>query len=92
MTKYALKIAVKAICLITLIIVASVLMQSPVITNALAMTQMENSNELYTMVSMYEKFVPVIRWMLVLVDIVIACSIGSDIRNIIKIHNIEKEN
>ena len=89
MSKSIIKIAAKVIFLIVITIIATAIVQSPVITNDLAMTQMQNSDDLYIAVSVYEKFIPVANFILTMARLLIAFSIGNDIYKLV---NKEKEN
>lgn len=54
-TKFATKITIKILVLMLISTIAWYLSNNPIISNELAMTQMENSNELYLMVEAYNR-------------------------------------
>lgn len=58
-TKLTVKITTKIIILAIISMIVCTL-NSPIISNELAMTQMQNSNELYLMVETYNKVKPII--------------------------------
>ena len=91
MFKHSLKIAVKSVFLI-LLEMARWALSSPVITNNLAMTQMQNSDELYLIISMYEKYTPVMRAAFIAIAMCLAVSIGHDIYTLTKTNFNKKEN
>ena len=87
-TKFAVKITAKIIILIVISMVASVFLNSPIISNELALTQMENSNELYMLMETYKKVRPIIS---VIYGCITALLAGTAICDIYKFIN-TKEN
>lgn len=85
--KFAVKITTKIAAFIIISIIASFLLYSPVISNELALTQMENSNELYLAVEAYNKMRPIIS---VIYGCITALLAGTSICDIYKF--ITKEN
>ena len=58
--RFIYKTTVKIIIFIIFSVIASTLLYGPVITNELALTQMENSNELYMLMESYNKLRPIL--------------------------------
>ena len=86
-TKFAVKLTIKISILIIISIIASIFFHSPVISNELALTQMENSNELYLAVEAYNRVKPIIS---VIYGCITALLAGTTICDIYKF--ITKEN
>lgn len=59
--KFFFKIGIKCLVFTILSAITLVLIQTPVITNKIAMGQMENSDELYVLMETYYKMVPIIQ-------------------------------
>ena len=59
--RFIIKIVVKTLIFAILSTIAITFLQSPVITNEIALGQMENSNELYVMWETYNKVAPFVR-------------------------------
>lgn len=83
-TRFTVKITARIIIFITISIIVSVFLNSPIISNELALTQMENSNELYIMLETYNKIRPVIS---VIYGCIIALFAGATIYDIYKLIN-----
>lgn len=58
--RFIFKTAVKIIIFVIFSAIASTLLYGPIITNELAMTQMEQSNELYMLMESYNRLRPFI--------------------------------
>lgn len=58
--KFIIKTVIKIIAYAIISTIALSLLTSPVITNELALTQMENSNELYILMESYNKLRPIL--------------------------------
>ena len=83
-TKFAVKITVKIIIFIVVSIIAFTFLNSPIISNELALTQMGNSNELYLMVETYNKIRPIISVIYSCITALLAWSAICDIYKFIK--------
>ena len=79
--KFIIKIATKTmIYVISSTIILSIL-TNPIITNELALTQMENSNELYLLMDTYDKVRPFIS---IIYGLITALFVGTIIHDIYK--------
>ena len=58
--RFIYKITAKIIIFIIFSVIASTLLYGPIITNEIALTQMENSNELYMLMESYNKLRPIL--------------------------------
>lgn len=58
--KYIIKTAIKVIAFIIISTIALTLLQSPIISNEVALGQMENSNETFILMDTYNKVTPII--------------------------------
>lgn len=54
--KFAIKTIMRLIILITIVVTVFVITQTPILTNSISMKQMENSNDWFVAMSMYQKF------------------------------------
>lgn len=79
-TKFIFKTASKIIMFTFLMIVAAAVAQSlsPVVSNEMALTQMENSNELFVVMNTYNKIRPIISAVFTGVAIWFTCTIARD--------------
>lgn len=86
----------KVIVFTFLIIVFTSITQamSPVITNEIALTQMQNSNEMFVLMDTYSKFRPVVNLIFAGVIVWFTYTIGRDVYKFVKTINPknEKEN
>ena len=86
--RFIKKTAVKIVIFAIVMILASAIFQSmsPVVTNEMAMTQMENSNEMFVMMESYNKIKPMFNTAYSLIILLFVYSIIRDsykfIRNI----------
>lgn len=83
-TKLTIKITARIIIFIAISIIVSVFLNSPIISNELALTQMQNSNELYLTIEAYNKIRPVIS---VMYGCIIALFAGAAIYDIYQLIN-----
>lgn len=83
-TRFTVKITARIIIFIAISIIVSVFLNSPVISNELALTQMQNSNELYLTVEAYNKIRPVIS---VMYSCITGLFVGATIYDIYKFIN-----
>lgn len=75
-----MKLAIKIVLLITLILIGVMIdSAAPVITNELAMTQMENSNELLVATNTYNRIKPMIEFACSAIVFLVTCTIACDI-------------
>ena len=81
--KLVWRIAWKVVAVILIVAVGSYL-ASPVLTNQIAMTQMENSNELYILFSNFANLKTVLNVISIGAGVGLAVSIESDIREFAK--------
>lgn len=58
--KYIIKTVIKVIIFVIISTIAMTLLQSPVISNKIALGQMENSDELFILMDLYNKITPII--------------------------------
>ena len=67
---------------------------SPIVTNEMALTQMDNANEIFIMMNVYNKFMPVVNIAYSLVTLWFTYTIARDICKFVKTINTnnEKEN
>jgi len=90
--KFIIKTAIKVIVYAILSTVALSLLTSPIITNDLALTQMENSNELYMLMDTYNKIRPFISTIYGLITCWFASTTIGDIYKFIKTKTNKGEN
>ena len=75
-----------------MIIVASIAQSmSPVISNELALTQMQNSNEIFVIVNTYNKVRPIANSIYVGIIIWFTYMLGRDVYKFVKTINVENE-
>lgn len=74
-----IRLAGKFLLIITLIVVGSFFVRSPVVSNELAMTQMQNDNALYVAMEATNKLRNVVAWLVPCVNFVIGLTAGRDI-------------
>ena len=75
-----MKIAVKTILLVVLLLIGMIVDSiAPIITNDLAMTQMENSNALFVVMSSYNQFKPIVSITFGIVICLVAFSLARDL-------------
>lgn len=80
-----MKIVVKIILLITLVLIGIIAgNMGPVLTNDLAMTQLENSDALLVATNTYNQIKPVVDILYTGLIIVVACSITRDVYKLYK--------
>lgn len=82
--KFIIKTAVKIIIYATISTIALSLLSTPIITNELAMGQMQNSNELYLLMTTYNKVRPIISIVYGLITALFAGTTIYDIYKFIK--------
>jgi hypothetical protein len=90
--KFIIKTGIKIIIYAILSTIALSLLNSPVITNEIALTQMENSNELYMLMDTYNKVRPFISIIYGFVTVLFAGTTISDTYNFIKTKTNKGEN
>lgn len=90
--KFIIKTAIKIIVYAILSTVALTILTSPVITNELALGQMENSNELYLLMELYLKSKPFISLIYGWITALFAASTIYDIYKFIKTKTNKGEN
>ena len=79
--KFIIRTSIKILTYAIISTIAISLLTSPVITNELAMLQMENSNELYLLMETYNKVRPFI---LIIYGLITALFVGTTIYDIYK--------
>ena len=79
--RFIYKITVKIIIFIIFSAIASTLLYGPIITNEIALTQMENSNELYMLMETYNKLRPILS---IVYGLITGVFIGTTIYDICK--------
>ena len=82
--KFIIKTTVKTIVFAVLSTIALSLLQSPVISNNIALGQMENSDALYMIHEMYNKIRPIVLVIYSLIVIWLAGAVGYDVYKFIK--------
>jgi hypothetical protein len=82
--KFFFKIGIKCLVFTILSAITLVLIQTPVITNKIAMGQMENSDELYVLMETYYKMVSIIQVVYGLIAFAFVAWIAYDIYIYIK--------
>jgi hypothetical protein len=90
--KFIIKTAIKVIVYAILSTVALSLLTNPIITNELALTQMENSNELYILMDTYNKIRPFISIVYGLITCLFVSTTIYDIYHFIKTKTNKGEN
>ena len=90
--RFIIRTVLKIIIYAILSTIALSLLTSPVITNELALTQMENSNELYMLMETYNKIRPFISIIYGLITCWFASTTIYDIYNFIKTKTNKGEN
>ena len=90
--RFIIKTAIKVIMFAIISTIALSLLNSPIITNELALTQMEYSNELYMLMETYNKVRPFISIIYGLITALFAWTTVSDTYNFIKTKTNKGEN
>ena len=90
--RFIIQIAVKILIYAIISTIALSLLTSPIITNDLALGQMENSNELYLLMEAYNKVRPFISIIYGFITALFAWTTISDIYKFIKIKKNKGEN
>ena len=88
--KYIVRTVVKVIIFMIISAIALSLLQSPVITNEIAMGQMENSNETFMIMDAYNKVAPIISIIYGCITVGFAVMIIDDTYKFIKTKTKEK--
>ena len=79
--KFIYRTAAKIIIFVVFSVIASTLLYGPIITNELALTQMENSNELYMLMESYNKLRPILS---IVYGLIAGAFVGTTIYDICK--------
>ena len=79
--KFIISMVARVIIFVVISIIVSTVLQSPVITNEVAMGQMENSNELYMVWEAYNNMMPVVN---TVYSVIVVIFVGSFIYSIYK--------
>lgn len=87
--KLILKTAVKIIIFVLAMAIVAAVTQSPVITNEVALGQMQNSNEAYVLMNIWLKIRPMVD---VLCTVAAICFVGNIVRDICKFIKTTKNN
>lgn len=74
--RFYCKLIIKFIAFAIFTSIVSVLLYGPIITNELALTQMENSNELYMLMESYNRLRPILS---IIYGLIAACLVGTTI-------------
>ena len=82
--KFVFKTTVKTIVFVVLSTIALSLLQSPVISNNIALGQMENSDELYVLWETYNKVRPIVSVIYGLLVLWFVGTVGYDVYKFIK--------
>ena len=90
--KFIIKIAIKVLIFAIISTIARSLLTSPIITNELALLQMEHSNVLYLMMDTYNRVRPFISIIYGFITAVFAVTTISDIYKFIKTRKNKGEN
>ena len=90
--KFIIKTVIKVLVYAVISTIAFSLLTSPIITNELALGQMENSNELYMLMDTYNKVKPYIGVTYGLITVFFTASITNDVYNFIKTKTNKGEN
>ena len=90
--RFIIKTAVKVIVFATISIIAMTLLGSPVISNQVALGQMENSNELFILMDIYNKIKPIISVIYSCVVLLFIGTTGYDTYKFIKTKKTEEKN
>ena len=88
--RFIIKNIVKTIVFIIVSIIAMTLVQSPIISNQVALGQMENSNELFMLMETYNKIRPIISVIYSCIGIWFVGTVGYDVYKFIKTKTKEK--
>jgi hypothetical protein len=79
--RFIFKTVVKIIIFAIFSVIVSTLLYGPIITNELALTQMEQSNELYMLMELYNRLRPFIS---IIYGLITTCFVGATIYDIYK--------
>lgn len=82
--KFAIRTAIKSVVFVALSTIVLTLVRSPVITNNIALGQMENSDVLYMLWETYNKMRPVVNGIYSLIVIWFVGTVGYDVYKFIK--------
>lgn len=88
--RFIIKTTVKIIIFAILSVIAMTFLESPVISNQVALGQMENSNELFMLMETYNKIRPIISVIYSCIVIWFVGAVGYDIYKFIKTKTKEK--
>lgn len=88
--KFIIKTVAKIIIFAIVSTIAMTLLQSPVISNEIALGQMQNSNELFILMETYNKVRPIVTVIYGLIVIWFTYTIANNIYNFIKTKTKEK--
>lgn len=92
---FAMKVAIKVIIFALIMFGVAAVSQaiSPVVSNELALTQMQNSNEMYILMNTYNKVRPIVTFAYTGIIILFTCTVARDIYKFVKnMNEKEKEN
>lgn len=79
--RFIFKTVVKIIIFVIFSIIVSTLLYGPIITNELALTQMEQGNELYMLMESYNRLSPLLS---IIYGLITTCFVGTTIYDIYK--------
>ncbi len=89
--KFIIKTTVKTIIFVVLSAIALTLLQSPTISNNIALGQMENSDALYILWETYNKIHPIIEVIYGMIVLLFVGTVGYDVYKFIKTKTKEKK-
>ena len=95
LTKQFVKKTIRKIVIFTIIMFVALSVfrsMSPIVSNTMALTQMQHSNEMFVMMETYNKIKPIFNAVSTMVYVWFACTIVRDIYKFVKVVNNEKEN
>lgn len=92
--KFITKTVVKVIMFVFVMAIISSIIQtmSPIISNGMALGQMENSDEMFVIMNTYNKVRPIVNATYAGITILFMYTIGRDTYKFVKNHKNEKEN
>lgn len=94
LNKFITKLLVKGLIIVLLIFIMGSVLPSvgTLITNEMALTQMENSNDMFVLMNAYSTYQPVVSGILKFILVLVVATIGCDTYNFINFTENKKEN
>ncbi len=90
--KFIIRTGIKIAIIAIVSTIVITLLQTPVLTNQIALTQMENSDGLFIAMELYYKIAPIVRTIYYCIVVFIFASVAYDSYKFIKLKNKENSN